>query len=569
VSVACRRLDGIPLAIELAAARVRSLSLVQIAKRLDDRFRLLTQGNRAAPARHRTLRAAIDWSYRLLSDDERILLGRLAVFSGGWTPDAAEAVCAAPPLRPADVPDLVSQLVEKSLAIAEDQGAEPRYRMLETVRAYARERLAESGDTDAVFTRHRDWYLALAERADPELRGPGQGAWLERLETELDNLRAALAWSRDRNDKPGALLRLAAALERYWFVRGRYTEGRRWLDEALDQDRDAEFATVLKALDAAGHFARQQGDYVRATALAERGLALARERNDKEGTAMFLGAVGVVAALRGDFRRAEEICERSLALWRELGDTWQISAGLRELGAIANLQGKHEEAAARCTESLSLARQLGDKHRMAFALKALGDVALRQQDIRRATAFLAEGLALSRDTGNLLTTETCLEGLAEVALAEGRHDRAARLVGAAEAMREVLGRHRMQANQHAFEACIETARAVLRDPAFGAAWKAGQSMTAAEAVEFALVEPGREAPDQPAASKKQSAPLAPREREVAALIARGLTNRDIAVSLEITERTAETHVQHILNKLGFGARAQIAAWAVEQGLLRF
>ncbi len=564
VVVTCRRLDGIPLAIELAAAQVRSLSVGQIAQRLDDRFRLLSRGNRAAPARHRTLRAAIDWSYLLLTGEERVLLRRLAVFSGGCTLEAAGVVCGGPPLQHADLLEILARLVEKSLVIAEDRGEERRYRMLETVREYTRTRLVEAGEADAIPTRCRDWYLDMAVRAAPEMRGPHQGVWLERLETELDNLRAALAWSRDRTGEAGTLLRLAVALWRFWFMRGRVTEGRKYLEDALERDRDAPPRVVLKALDAAAHLARQLGDYPRAVTLAERGLALAREHEDREGTAMFLDALGIVAGLQGDLHRARTTCEGSLALWRELGDKWQISTMLRELGAFANFQGDYAAAAAYCTESLELARDLGDQHRIAFALKGLGDVALRAGDTPRAAALLAEALTLSRETGNLTTTGMSLEGLTAVAAAEGRYDRAARLAGAAEALREAHGWYRAAVNQRAFEACTDAARASLPGPAFLAAWEAGRAMTPAEAIEYALAGPEEKGPTAPAAPKRSLNLLAPREREVAALIARGLTNRDIAVSLAITERTAETHVQHILNKLGFASRAQIAAWAVEQ-----
>jgi tetratricopeptide (TPR) repeat protein len=338
--------------------------------------------------------------------------------------------------------DLLAQLVEKSLVLTEQRDDEARYRMLETVREYARAGLAESGEAETVSARHRDWYLGLAERAASEMQGPRQGVWLDRLEDELDNLRAAFGWSQNRQDAGGVLLRLATALRRFWFMRGRPAEGRKWLEDALDQDRGASPGVVIKALDGAAHFARQQRDYPRALALAEQGLALARAQGDKEGTALSLDNLGLVAALQGDFHKAIDTCERSLTLWRELGDRWQISTMLRELGAWVSLQGDHGRAIAYHTESLELARQLGDKHRMAFALRGLGDVALLQGDVRRATTCFSEGLTLSRETGNRLMIRISLDGLAAAACAQGRHKRGTCLAAAAEALREALGRHR-------------------------------------------------------------------------------------------------------------------------------
>jgi predicted ATPase/DNA-binding CsgD family transcriptional regulator/Tfp pilus assembly protein PilF len=403
VAQVCRRLDGIPLALELAAARVRVLTPEQLAARLDDRFRLLAGGSRTAVPRQQTRRATVDWSHALLSEPERALLRRLAVFAagaaGGFPLEAAEAVGAGPPVAPGAVLDLLAGLVDKSLVLAEARGAAVRYRLLETLRQYAEERLQEAGEAAAARSRHRDWYLALAEAAAPELVGRHQVAWLDRLEAGHDDLRAALAWS--RTDPAGAIagLRLAAALWRFWLVRGHYTEGRRWLEGAARRCPEAPPALRATALNGAGRLAHTQRDYAAARALHEEALALFRGAGDRPGIARALYSLAFVARHQGDYAAARARLDEVLALQRELGDDHGIGWSLHSAGLVARLQGDYAAARACLEEALTLQRTLGDTFGIAWTLNGLGLTARDAGDYAAARAHFEEGAALCRDLG--------------------------------------------------------------------------------------------------------------------------------------------------------------------------
>jgi non-specific serine/threonine protein kinase len=308
----CYRLDGIPLAIELAAPRLRSMSVEELSQGLDRRFALLTDGSRTALPRHRTLRSTIDWSYDLLREPEKLFLQRLSVFAGGWTLAAAEEVCAGEGIEQRDVLDLLTSLADKSLVVPEQEDAQTRYRLLETVRQYARDRLEDNGGSAAARVRHRDYYLALAEEADPKLRGAEQAEWLRRLENEHENLRAGLEWSLVEAG-PQEGLRLCGALQRFWWTRGHFTEGRQWCTRSLckagAEERTRERAYVLNA---AGVLSHDQGDYPAAKAFHEEGLAIRRELGDRRGTAASLGNLGNVALNQGDYPAARALLEESL-----------------------------------------------------------------------------------------------------------------------------------------------------------------------------------------------------------------------------------------------------------------
>ncbi len=512
----------------------------------------------------------MDWSYSLLAEKERILSRRLSVFAGGWTLEAAEAICAADGVDPADIVDLLTQLVDKSLVIVEMHAREARYGMLETVRQYGIDRLEESGEVDDVRRRHRDWYLAWAEQAAPELAGPQQALWFARLETEYDNLRAALEWSKLEKCGAEASLRLTGALRGFWARRGHWREGREWLEAALARSTEVSPLASSGALLGATHFARRRGDYGLATTLGQKGLALCRALGDKDGCASFLSALGIVALLQGDYEGARALCEETLSLSRERGNKSLMGTALTHLGFVALYQRDYERATALHTESLALFREIGDKWNIAFALYGLAVVALRRRDYERAVAFFTDSLILCKEVGNRWISEECLEGFARVASATGHYPRAARLFGAAEVLRETLGHHRSRADQAYHDERVASMRAALGDAAFDAASAEGQAMTLEQAIEYALESLGP-TPSKATGQKKLKNDttanlLTAREREVAALVARGLTNRDIAERLVVTERTAETHIQNILNKLGYTSRAQIAAWVVEQGL---
>ncbi len=474
----CHRLDGIPLAIELAAARIRALSLEQIAKRLDDRFQLLTGGIRTSLPRQQTLKATMDWSYDELSTQELILFRRLSVFASGFALEAVEAVCAGDRVNPDEVLDVFSRLVEKSLVEVENKAESSRYRLLETVRQYSRDRLRESGEAEQFHTQHRDWYLGLAERIEPELQGPDESMWLDRLDLEHDNLRAALEWS-TRHEESDEALRLAGALGWFWFIRGYWSEGREWLERALARSRGDATAARAKALYRAGFLAWRLGDYGQAVALSEESLTLCKKGGDDWGSAFSLQTLGAVARYQGEYARAEVLHEESLRIFRGLREKWGIAFALSFLGLVAYRQGSYERATGLYDESLSLFRGLrqqwgtaialhnlgiaqccqgnyaraialheesltyfraiGDKLNTGQALYALGTAAWQQGDCARATALHEEGLALSRELGDKPGIAYSLHSLGMVAEIDGRLVEAATLQQESLALFRALG----------------------------------------------------------------------------------------------------------------------------------
>jgi predicted ATPase/class 3 adenylate cyclase len=565
VAQVCRRLDGIPLAIELAAARVKVLSVGQIAERLDDRFRLLTGGSRTSLPRHQTLRAAMDWSHDLLSERERILFRRLAVFAGGWTLGAAETVCAGERIESHDVLNLLTGLIEKSLVLVETNEGEIRYRLLETIRQYGDERLQESGERLTLRQLHRDWYLELAERAEMELEGRAQSVWLERLESELDNFRAALLWSAESGEVDSGL-RLGGALLRFWHVRGHITEGRAWLNRGLSSSSSASVAARAKALNGAGWLAwlhwdlvqaaaqceasvrlfrelgnisglvsaltnlglivSRLGDYQRATALFGEGLTLSRELGDKGQIAFVLRQMGItlwrkgdysgatqefqealmlhrevggtlgvaydlhglalVARVQGDLVRATALGEESLALFRELRDPGGMAAAQNSLGLVAQGRGDYAQAIALHEESLTLFRKIGDKGGIGLALNCLGLASLRQESYDPASRVCKDSLIMRREVGDKVGIAECLGGLAGLAGAQGQAERAVRLFGAAEVLREAMGIPLPPSDRVYHEQQIVSIRARLGDAAFAKARKTGRAMPLDQTIADAL-----------------------------------------------------------------------------------
>ena len=357
----CHRLDGIPLAIESAAARVRSLSVEEINRKLDQRFHLLTGGSRTALPRHQTLRSLIDWSYDLLRDAEKILSQRVAAFVGGWTLAAAEVVCAGDGVEEAEVLDLLNSLADKSLVAAEQNDGRTRYRLLETVRQYAREKLLDSGGGKAVRERHRDCFLMLAEEAKSKLAGAEQSAWLQRLDEEHDNLRSALEWSVAEVES-GPSLRLCAAVAHLWITRGHFAEGREWCKRVLRmagiEERRQERANVLNV---AGLLAFHQSDVSAAAALFEESLAIERQAGTPQRIAILLGNLGLVAYEQGILASARALHEESLAIMREHGDQSGIAAAMNNLAGVANQQGDFASARTLLEQCLEIKRELGDR----------------------------------------------------------------------------------------------------------------------------------------------------------------------------------------------------------------
>jgi predicted ATPase/class 3 adenylate cyclase len=485
----CRRLDGIPLAIELAAARARSLSVEEINSKLDQRFRLLTGGSRTALPRQQTLRSLIDWSYDLLSDPEKSLLQRVSVFAGGWTLESAEQVCSSSGdgIEDWEVLDLLTGLADKSLVGFEQRDGKTRYGLLETVRQYGRDRLLESGENEAIRARHRDHFLSLAEQAEPELTGSNQVAWMERLEVEHDNLRAALEWSAREPGGAEAGLRISGAISRFWIIRGHLSEGRMHLERALGrEDPQSRTKERAKALNGAGNILRWQGDYVAARTPFEESLEIRREIGDQLGVARSLGNLGLVSHMHGDYTTAQSLSEESLAISRKLGDRWGIALTLGNLGEYSYYAGAYAAARAFQEEALAIQRELNDQWGIANALKNLGDVAQEQGEYAAARAFQQESLTVFKELGDRWGIAEVLHGLGVAAGGQGHADRAARLWGAAEAIREANSTP-MDPDEHRKHTLrVAAARESMGNKAFSAAWNEGRSMSMEKAIAYAL-----------------------------------------------------------------------------------
>jgi predicted ATPase/DNA-binding CsgD family transcriptional regulator len=571
----CRRLDGIPLAVELAAARVPVLSPEQIAARLGDRFRLLTGGSRMALPRYRTLQALVDWSFDQLSEPERVLLRRLSIFAGGWTLEAAEAVCAGEGSAPDEILDLLSELVAKSLVLTGDHADDVRYRFLETLREYAAERLRDAGEEATLRERHRDWFLALAEQAEPQLRGSHSVQWLDRLERERGNLWAALGWCVERGEaEPG--LRLAGALARFWLVRGPYRETRATLADLLTLPTAQERSTSIrsaraKALHAAGRLAMRQDDSAAAGTHLQEALTISRQLGDRRGVAIALFEVGHVARVRGDYSEARSRYEESHQVFEALGDNYWLAQAHHELGVAAYFQGDPATAREHYEASLALYKGLADEVGIVSALNDLGEAAFLQGEFEEARSLEAASLEMARRIDDKERIAMALAALAGLAAAQDRPTRALRLAAAATALNEATGQRNSPAWHAMFERWLEPARRALRAEACAAAQAEGMAMPLDEAIEYALAsdDPATDEPAQQVApSSRTAGDLTPRELEVAALVARGLSNRQIADELVIAEGTAANHVKHILARLTLDSRVQIAAWAIEHGLHR-
>jgi predicted ATPase/DNA-binding SARP family transcriptional activator/DNA-binding CsgD family transcriptional regulator len=553
VAEICRRLDGIPLAIELAAARV-GLSVDELAARLDDSLRLLNTGGRTAPARQRTLKGTLDWSHDLLPAPEQALFRRLSVFVGGWVLEAAEAVGAGGGIDQDDVLDLVSRLVDKSLVVAQATGeGGVRCRMLEPIRQYARGKLEESGEAESVRRRHAGWCLAFVERVDASLPGTGQAPWAERLETERPNAQAALAWSLEA--EPELALGLTASLGRFWYRYGPVVEGRLWLEAALARTEGLETSDRATTLRFAGVLSEESGLYERAEKLHEEGLALYRRLGDRKGVAYSLTSLGALAYALGDLERAVALTEESLEIKGELGDEKGLMSSRNNLGEMLQTAGDLAGAQALFEENLRLERESGEEWGTAISLLNLGTLAVDQGEPLRAETLLLEALRVWIRLGDEDAVAECLGSLAGAAGTRGEGARAARLLGAAEAAREVVGTPIRPIERDRYERFAVLSRRGLGDEAWRAAWAAGRAMSLEEAADYALsTEPLEDAPSA----------LTRREREVAALVAKGLTNRSISTELSISERTVATHVGRILKKLDLRSRAQIATWTTER-----
>jgi predicted ATPase/class 3 adenylate cyclase len=484
----CRRLDGLPLAIELAASRVKLLSPEAILDRLERRLELLTGGPIDVPPRQRTLREAIGWSYDLLDEPERAVFRRLSVFAGGWTLNAAKDVASpAAEFRP-DVLDVLGSLVDKSLVrrVTTDSGA-VRFGMLETIREFGSEQLGAAGEAEATHVRHSSFFLGVAEEAEPHLRGREQKRWLDKLELEHDNLRAALRWAIDSGRAENGL-RLVGALWRFWHLHGHLAEGRNWAEEVLALPGSAlRNVERAKALTALGGVAYWQEDMLATRRAYEEALAIARELDDRSAEAEGLYNMAYPPAYEGDMATAVATIQKARALFEDLGIHRGVADSLWLLAIVARLEGDNRTARARAEESLRMHREIGDRFGMTDALHVLGRIALADGDLATAGTSFLEALANDEQVGNRTGMGIVLDNLAGKASAEGQHLRAVRLGGASEAIKEAAG-------GHAPPPLIdlpdprEAARDELGDAAVAAAWEEGRAMTLDQALAYAREE---------------------------------------------------------------------------------
>lgn len=649
VASICHRLDGIPLALELAAATVRGLSVGQLAARLDRRFELLTGGSRATLPRQQTLAATVAWSYDLLDSGERALFNQLGVFAGSFSLEAAEAICGASdagcqlsedgpvdgrhlPSASLDVLSRLLRLVDKSLVLA-DEGTDGvvRYRLLETLRQFARDRLSSQDDAVDVRRRHVRHYVSLAEAAEPNLVGATQGEWLDRLEAEHDDLRAALRWAMEMSVAEQCL-RLTGALWRFWFVRGYLGEGLRWSEEAiavaksdLSQPKTRAMAAnpfLPKVLNGAGVLAHYRGDYGKAARLCGEGLAVSRQLGDQLGVADALNGLALVARSGGNFQAASTMYEESLAilrlagsaahlaytlgysgytiwclgdlttarrrydeslaLYQTLGDRAGIATALVMQGLWAHHAGDYRTARIHFEQALGLFLAVGDRRSIARTVRNLADVALAQANYANALELYDESLIRFRELGDKYFIALCLLGFGYLNGRHGNLDRAATLLGAGAALRTTIGGQLTRWDLGDFERERELIQIDLGEAAFAAAFARGEVLTLEDAIVLA-----RQLPDVPEATptavaaasatvtphagrpSSSSGPfgLTARELDVLRLVATGLTDAQVADELVLSPRTINSHLHSIYGKLGVSSRSAATRHALERKLV--
>jgi non-specific serine/threonine protein kinase len=560
----CQRLDGLPLAIELAAVRLRALSVEQILGRLEDRFRLLTIGNRGAAARHQTLRAAVEWSFDLCTNLERTLWARLSVFAGEFDLAAAEEVCAGEGVLAEDVFTGVAGLVEKSLLIKREGAPVARYRMLETIRQYGREQLGEEKEL-VVRRRHRDYYLGLAEQSDAESCGPHQKDWGDRLHAERANFWAAMEYCLSSPGEVRQGLRLAAALWFYWVARGFVRDGRRWLNRALAADTEPTVERA-RALWITGWIAFLQGDNAASLQLLREATAVAEFVGDETELTYAIQFLGTAELWAGNLPRAVELLDDVLSRY-DGRTTWTAPALLvfTQRGQTAGLLGDVEQAVELRDKCDAICAKLGERWVLSWTEWNLSVTWWAAGDPARAAVHARDSLRLKRELNDGLGIPFCVELLAWTAVAGGEYEHAAVLLSAVTGMWDLIGSPLVGLDTLLGWSvrAKEQARDALGAAGYDAAVQRGRRFTLDEALAYALGEQ-QAAPSAAAAAGPELPRLTRREREVAMLVGTGMSNKNIAATLVISQRTAESHVEHILTKLGFTSRAQIATWIAEQ-----
>jgi predicted ATPase/DNA-binding CsgD family transcriptional regulator len=572
IATICTRLEGLPLAIELAAARLQVLSPDALLERLARPLDVLARSDPRLPERHQALRNTIAWSEELLSPSTRMLFRCLSVFTNGCDAAAAEAICGDPPghrTPSCRVIDGLAELLDHGFMRREVAAGVPRFTMPETICEYALQMLEGAGELEATRRRHADHFLALAEEAAPELLGPDQEVWSARLESEHDNLRAALRWSAAQH--PCTALRLAAALWRFWYAQEYLREGRAWLEQALATPAGPNSVERVRALNGLGVLSWAMGDPDRALALQDQSFTLARDIGDRWGMTAAKGDRAIVAfEIGGSATQAREATEHVLNEFRALADRYGEGLALTALGNFAQSEGGLDEAVIRFQEALAIARQIGDIRSQTLCLSNLAQTTRLKGNFDQAAAFAREGLELGHRLGN---REDMVYGLLAIGgLAVERHQfaHAARLLGAAAAAADAFGIVLQPAEKSQFDHDVMTAQAALAAAPFTRAWDAGRALPLEEAVARALREPSpshhRRNGHSPLDHDPTEYGLSRRELEVLRLLAAGMSDREIAAALFISAETATTHVKRIRGKLGVRSRPAAAAFATRHGL---
>ncbi|MEE6164577.1 MULTISPECIES: protein kinase domain-containing protein [unclassified Mycolicibacterium] len=563
ISRICQRLDGIPLAIELTAVRLRALSPTEILHRLEDRFRLLTGGSPRVLPRHQTLRASLEWSHALCSEQERLLWARLSVFAGGFSLSAAEAICSSDELDEWDVLGVLETLVDKSIVIAEQVGDHQRYRLLDTIRQYGLERLRADDGEPAQRRRHRDYFAGLVEQAHTHWLGPDQALRLSALQHEHGNLRAALEFCFTDPDEAAAGLQMASALWFFWIATGLTSEGRRWLERGLALDKRPTDIRA-RALWVAGYLSTLEENIVAARAMLDECAPLAAQLGDADAAAWAVQLDGMTKMSEGDLPGARRLLAEALDLHRATGSRLGILDTSFYLVGVTALLGDTETAMQVCTDAVELCDTLGERWLKSYMLWDRALVAWLHGDVAGAADSARDSLRRAREFSEQWVIAFCLEILAWAAGGEPVPARAARLLGAADRLwrrtgAPLFGIHHLVS---VHEQQQQRVREALGSKAYDAEFGRGHQMHTDGAIRYALDE---RAPSPAATtSPRPDSALTRRENEVAALIAEGKTNKEIAAKLLIARRTVEAHIEHILGKLGFVSRTQIAVWVVEQ-----
>jgi predicted ATPase/DNA-binding CsgD family transcriptional regulator len=615
----CQRLDGMPLAIELAAARIKVLQVEQIVERLDNALQLLTKGKRTAPSRHQTLRATMDWSYNLLSEAEKKLFQRLAVFAGGFTLEATEFVCAGEGVEPGDILDLVASLMSKSLLVLVERngkaddlieeslrsaGGPLRYRFLEPVRQYAHEKLVEAGEKTSLRDRHLSYFHDWTQTTESRLYTDEQLKQLANLDQDLDNIRAALQWA--LKTQPVMALHMVAALTLFWNVRGYTTEGRRWGEQALKQTEEDLTPDVqcarARALITVAFLTMTQGDYLATSDLIGQAIPMLRTQNDELGLARalfvhstvmsFLGRPAVVRAaaeesrefglkvndpftlsyglgiMAGAMFRVDEtmIAQRfraeALANSRRFDSPVALALLLAGAGMGAFSQGDLEVARQYTEESLALFRQIGDKHRINMTASGLADILRQMSNMREAEKLYVEAIHGWGDYGQLGGIARCIECLAFIAIAEKRDEQATRWLGAAEAIREDSHTQMIPSEQEEYQSEMAILQSRMSPNDFSSSWSEGQMLTIQQVI--AEVE---QLPTAPQVKTHSPNELTPRELDVLHLLVQGLSDTQIAEKLVVSRRTVTTHLTTIYSKFGVNSRSAAIRRALDDKLI--